>query len=159
MGFNPYRSNVREANLTRYFPPCYRFVQGYRFENLAKMFNICRYTAIKTYQGVLFCLFMTDTAIPTWNELVPDQDLTNFLISTMERQSPGLRHIADKMRTPDGRRVCFVCIDATQLNCQNSSNAFYQMNRFSGSRGKGHCVLQTTLTCPAGSVLAIAPGQ
>ena len=94
-----------------------------------------------------------------WNESTTDEEITNFLRAIARRQSPGVKYLQDRIKTPDGRDVVFVCIDATDLPCESSADAFLQMSRYSGPRGKGHCVFQTTLTCPAGSVLAIAPGK
>ena len=105
------------------------------------------------------CLFMKNKYIPTlWHETTPDSTVTEFLMAVREQQSPAVKHIQDRIKTPDGRPVTLVCIDATDFKAENSADAFLQMGRFSGVRGKGHCVLQTFITDPNGSVLAIAPG-
>ena len=104
-------------------------------------------------------VFLTNKYLPTlWTDSTPDHVITEFLRAVREQQSPIVKYIQDRIKTPDGRPVTFVCIDATHLGVEKSADPFLQMGRFSGQRGKGHLQLQTTLTDPNGSVLAIAPG-
>lgn len=51
-----------------------------------------------------------------------------------------------------------VNLDATDIKVDKTTDAFGQMQTFSGDRGKGHCLMFSNLTCPAGSVLAVSPG-
>ena len=64
----------------------------------------------------------------------------------------------DRLKTPNGRPVVLVNIDTTDIKVEKSADAFAQMQTFSGDRGKGHCLLFSNLTCPAGTVLAVSPG-
>ena len=68
------------------------------------------------------------------------------------------RLVQDHLRTPAGRPVVLVNMDATDIKIDKTSDAFCQMQTYSADRGKGHCVLFSNLTCPAGTVLAVSPG-
>ena len=50
-------------------------------------------------------------------------------------------------------------IDTTDIKVDKSTDAFAQMATYSGDRGKGHCILMSNLTCPAGTVLAVSPAN
>ena len=106
------------------------------------------------------CMFFFFPFIPKeWDERTTDEEITVYLREIARRQSPGIKYLQDRIKSQDGRDIVFVCIDATDLPCESSADALLQMARYSGPRGKGHCVFQTTLTCPAGAVLALAPGN
>ena len=68
------------------------------------------------------------------------------------------RFIQDRLRTPNGRETVVVNIDTTDIKVEKSSDAYAQMQTFSGDRGKGHAVFFSNITCPAGSILAVTPG-
>ena len=137
----------------------FRVKQGFSYDILSVLFKVSPFCASSTYEDVLMNLFMKNKYILTlWNDNIPDHVVTEFLLRVRDQQSPSVRFNMDGIRTSGGMPVIAVCIDATHFNTEKSSDAFLQMGRFSGRRVKGHCVLQTTLTDPNGSVLAIAPG-
>ena len=63
----------------------------------------------------------------------------------------------DKLETPDGRPVVLLNIDTTAIKVDQSSDAFAQMDTYSGERGSGHCLLFSNITCSHGSLVCISP--
>ena len=114
-----------------------RFKQGFSYEILAVLFKIGRASASSTYIDVLMAVFMSNKYLPTlWTASTPDDVVTEFLRAVRDQQSPAVRYIQDRIRTPDGRPVVFVLIDATDFSCENSADAFVQMDMWSGVMGK-----------------------
>ena len=68
------------------------------------------------------------------------------------------RYIQSKLRTPDGRPVVILNIDTTDLCVDQAQDAFSQMRTYSGSRGKQHCLLFSTITDTQGAVVCTTPG-
>lgn len=64
----------------------------------------------------------------------------------------------ERLRTPNERPVVLVNLDTTDVKIDKSQDAFFQMQTYSGDRGKGHAVFFSNITCPMGSVLAVTPG-
>ena len=68
------------------------------------------------------------------------------------------RYVQDRLRTPAGRLVTLVNIDTTSIQVDQSQDAFCQMQTYSGERRKGHCLLMSNITDPAGGLVAVTPG-
>jgi hypothetical protein len=68
------------------------------------------------------------------------------------------RFIQERLRTPNGREVVFANVDTTDIKVDRSSDAYAQMQTFSGDRQKGHCVFFCNITDASGAILAITPG-
>ena len=49
-------------------------------------------------------------------------------------------------------------IDTTNVAVDQSSDAFAQMQTYSGQRGKGHCYLFSNVTDNVGAIVAVTPG-
>ena len=64
----------------------------------------------------------------------------------------------ERLRTPDGRPVVLLNIDTTSIKVDQSKDAMAQFQTYSGERGKGHCLLFSNVTCPAGSLVLVTPG-
>ena len=56
------------------------------------------------------------------------------------------------------REVAILSIDTTDVKVDQSSDAFAQMQTYSGDRGKGHCYLFSNVTDNFGSIVAVTPG-
>ena len=68
------------------------------------------------------------------------------------------RYIQQKLRTPSGRPIVLLNIDATDIKVEKSADAFLQMSTYSGERNKGHCLLFSNVTDSSGSIVAVTPG-
>ena len=51
-----------------------------------------------------------------------------------------------------------VNLDTTDIKVDKSTDANFQMQTYSGDRGKGHALFFSNMTCPSGSILAVTPG-
>ena len=134
--------------------------QGLKFWELKRNFRISKRTASKTFDEIKMFLLANDEYIPRlWTANTPDDEVSEYLRGIRDRQSAGIRRLQDYLRGDDGREISLILADASRVYVQHSKDGHLQQNLFSGKRMKGHCILQTTLTCPAGCVVAIAPGK
>ena len=63
----------------------------------------------------------------------------------------------NRLLSQDGKPIVFLCIDTTAISVDQSQDAFAQMQTHSGERGKGHCLLFSNLSCPAGTLVQVTP--
>ena len=119
------------------------------------------YDRSRTYEDMIFFIWLFHLNIPRqWDENTPEEEITRFLLEVRDSQSPGVRYLQDRIRTPHSNRpTIFWDLDATHIGSQNSADPFLQMGRWSGPRGKGHCVLVLVATSPDGSILYVSPGK
>ena len=138
----------------------HRFATGKAFADLALDFDIDQDTAKNTYVDVAMYVIMHDPYVPTiWDdETATDEEIGGLLQAIKNRQSPAIMRIQNCFRTPDGRECVAVNYDTTHFPTPNSLDAHFQMDHYSGPRGKGHCELGGGITCPAGTVVAFTPG-
>ena len=144
----------------RVFLFLHRFVSGKAFADIALDFDIDQDTAKNTYQDILMFMLCHDAYLPTiWDDTtVTDDEIENLLLGIKRRQSPGIKKIQDAFRTPDGRECVAILYDTTHFPTPNSLDAHFQMDHFSGPRGKGHCELGGALTSADGDVVCVTPG-
>ena len=138
----------------------HRFATGKAFADLALDFDIDQDTAKDTHSDIMMFMLMHDPYMPTiWDdETATEREIEELLRGIKNRQSPVIQRIQDSFRTPDGRPCVAVNYDTTHFPVPNSLDAHFQMDHFSGPRGKGHCELGGGITCPAGTVVAVTPG-
>ena len=119
-------------------------------------FRVSANTLMKSYKDVLFFLFFSDSNIPSaWNNAnVTQEELTAYLTNLRNIQSEGIQYIQNRLRTPNGKPVTMLNIDATHVNVDKSLDAYAQMQSYSGRSQKGHCLLFSNITCPMGTVVA-----
>ena len=72
--------------------------------------------------------------------------------------SPGINRVQNCFRTPDNRPCASFNYDITDLGTTSSADAHFQMDHFTGPRGKGHCELAGAITDSEGRVVALTPG-
>ena len=137
-----------------------RYVSGKAFADIALDFDVDQDTAKNTYRDILMYMLPHDPFMPTvWDdETVTESEIEELLMAIKDRQSAALKRIVKTFRTPDDRECVAVNYDTTHLPTPNSLDAHFQMDHYSGPRGKGHCELGGGITCPAGTVLAVTPG-
>ena len=68
------------------------------------------------------------------------------------------RSLQEHLRTPNGRPLALLNIDTTDIMVDKTSDAFAQMQTYSGDRGKKHCLFFSNLTDSLGRIIAVTPG-
>ena len=107
------------------------------------------------YNDIEMYLLMFDPYIHDPN--IPDSAIEQLLMSVNNAQSPGIQRIVSTLRSPDGRPVCPLSDDTTNIGSPSSNDPQFQKDVYSGKRGKKNCVLFGTLTDVSGSVVAVRP--
>ena len=86
----------------------YRLVHGASFSLLGSLFLCGKRAARKAFWDVAMYQLMCDplgTLPNVFNTDITDDELERFLLDVIARQSPGVRRLVARLRTPDGRQV------------------------------------------------------
>ena len=86
------RNNCTLSHESRVFLFLYRFVHDTSGRVLGALFNIDSQVAIRTYNDILFYMFMFDPHIPCFDNTMTNEELESLLISLRNQQSPGIRY-------------------------------------------------------------------
>ena len=89
--------------------PRYRLVHGASFTLLGSLFMCGKKAARKAFWDVAMYQLMCDPlgSLPNlFSSDISDQELEQFLLDIIQRQSPGVQRLVARLRTPDGRQVC-----------------------------------------------------
>ena len=90
----------------------YRPVHGSSFALLGSLFMCGKKAARKAFWDIGMYQLMLDPlgSLPNlFSSDITDQELEQFLLDIIQRQSPGVQRLVARLRTPDGRQVCLYC--------------------------------------------------
>ena len=121
----------------------YRLVHGSSFALLGSLFMCGKKAARKAFWDIGMYQLMLDPlgSLPNlFSSDITDQELEQFLLDIIQRQSPGVQRLVARLRTPDGRQVCLYCT-LPKVHLKGSS---IKKNNCFSSRKAQHLMIETT---------------